>query len=126
MNDLVADIELSSLGNGRSKILVRIDRGVVDANLVMKMWARGTSAGTDIPDELSATDGLSGGHCERRKMTVAGLNTVPVLDLDKPSVAAHEVGKRDHAIRWCNNCMSVPGGYVYATVERTFTVERIH
>ena len=61
---LAAGHETAAVGNGHAEVLVRIDRGIVDPDFIMKMGTGRASAFTDVSDDIAAVHMLPGGHCE--------------------------------------------------------------
>jgi len=85
--------------DGHTEILVRIHRGIVDADFIVK-----DADPVERPlvptypitsprwDSLPGCDGKTG------KVAVAGADAVPVIDHDRPAVAAHLIAKCNRAV----------------------------
>src|SRR5579875_1160254 len=55
---------ISELGDGFQEILVRVNWSVVNANLVVEMWASAASAVPEVADDLTPPHALTGGDSE--------------------------------------------------------------
>ena len=65
-----------------AEVLVGIYWGVVDADFVVKMRARGASAFSNIANHVAAVNRLPGGDCKSGKVAIAGADAVAVVDHD--------------------------------------------
>ena len=65
----------------------------------MKMWSRRIPAGSDETESGTLLDSLSSLHDELGQVSIQALNTVPVLENDRPSVPVLPAGERDDARR---------------------------
>src|SRR3984957_11408788 len=105
------------------QILIGIDRGVVNTDLVVQVRARTVARRTYIAEDVSTMDILSRNHCEAGKMGIQGLDAVAVIDDDFASVSGTEAGLHDGSIRRRPHSVALVGGDVYAGVERAFPVK---
>src|ERR1700736_5888210 len=83
----------------QAEVFVRIDGRVVDADFIVEMRARRSSAGADITDNVAAMNVLAGGGGEAGKMAVAGTDAVTMVEHDDFAVTAKEVDEGDHPVR---------------------------
>ncbi len=102
-----------------------IDRSVVDADFVVEMGAGAASAFADVADGVSAVDVLARDAGEAAQVAVTGGDAMAVIDDDGASVAAHEVGEHDHAVRRGHHRLAVSGSDINAAMESAFSVEWI-
>ena len=91
----------------------------------MDVWTGGTAADTGIADDFAATNMRAGHHGKRRKVRVKGGNAKTVLDDHETSVAGMRFRGGDEAIGSNVDRFAIFGTDVNASVERTFTRERI-
>ncbi len=107
------------------QILGRIDRGVVNADLVVQVRAGAVPRRADIAKDVSAANVLSLGDREPGKMSVKGLDAVAVVDDDFASVPGAHAGLHDGAIRRCAHRVALVGGDVDPGVERAFPIKGV-
>ena len=108
-----------------AQILIRIHRGVVDADFVVKMRTGTAAAEADIADHVAAADVLAGGNREARKVSEARNDAVAVLKNDRSTVPAHEISEIDYAIRGCDDWLAHRGRDIDPGMKRAFTIEWI-
>ena len=90
-----------------TQILVRIHGHIIDAHFVMKVGTGAAPAVADVADSVTAMNVLSRKYCEAFQMSVARRDSVPVIEQDRTAVAAHEIGKLNHAFRRSHNRLPV-------------------
>src|ERR1700733_1052446 len=122
---LAAGLKTAALGDDKTKILIRINRRVVNANFVVEVWSCRSSAEADITDGIAPMDVLTGGDGEAGKMAVTGGDSVAVIDHEGLAVSAHEIGERDTAIGRGDDRVAIIAADIYAAVKCPLTVERI-
>ena len=122
---LAAGLETAALGEGKTKIFIRIDRRVVNANLVVEVRSCRPSAEADITDGIAPMHVLTGGDGEAGKMAVTGGDSVAVIDHEGLTVPAHEIGERNDAIGGGDDRVAVIAADIYAAVKCPLAVERI-
>src|SRR5580658_10337407 len=114
------------MSNGHAEILVGIDRGVVDADFVMKVGTSGASTGANVADRVATMNLLSGCDCEAGKVAVACGDAVAMIYHDRLAVSAQEVREGDHAIGGRDHRLAVGAANIHATVKCAFSVERVN
>src|SRR5690242_9164255 len=77
--------------------LLRVDRGVIDARLVVEMRPGRASGRSDQADHLACGDVFAGLHQNFRQMPIAGRNAVEMVDLDHVSITALPTGNCNFA-----------------------------
>lgn len=94
---------------GLSKVFVGIDWGIVDANFVMQMGSGAAAAQADVSNGIAAVNVLANSHSEVGQVSVAGCDPVAMIHHKRPSIAAEEIRKQDHAVRGSDNWLSIRG-----------------
>ena len=118
LNCLAAGREPAYVRYRQAQILMRIDGSVVDADFVVEVGTSAASALADVSDRVSAVYVLAGDAGEAAQVTIANCgNAVAVVHNHGASVAAHEVGKHDHAISGRKYGLAVVGSDINTTVE---------
>src|ERR1700733_5952727 len=118
--------EATAVRHRDAEVLVRIDRGIVDANFVMEVWTRGATTGADKSDDIAAVNALTRGDGESGKMPIASADSVAVIDHDRLAVAAHDVGEGEDAVGGSHDRSAIAAADIYAAVECAFPVERVN
>src|SRR5215469_3736676 len=95
---LASGRESAQVGVGHAKILSRIDRNVFDANFVVEVGTGAATAIADKPDRVTAVYTLAREHGKGFQMAVTCADPVAVVNDDRSSITAHEVGKLNHAV----------------------------
>src|SRR6266404_2666293 len=114
------------LREGAAQVLVRIYGDVVDADFVVEVRTGAAAAQADVAEHVAASNRLAGCDGETGQVAVACADAVRVLHDDDASVAAHDVGEGDNAVRRRQHGAAVAGGDVHAAVEGAFTAERVY
>lgn len=99
---------------GHAQILVGIHRDVIDAHFVVEVGSSRTSAVTHIADGVAAVNMLSGINRKALHVPVARRNAVAMIQDDRASIPAHEVGELNNSIRGCQNGLSIYRANVHA------------
>src|SRR5215813_6757495 len=111
--------------SGGLHIASRIDWGIVQANFVVNVRARGTAADSSVTNDLSALDARAGDSCERGHMRVPGRQTEAMINDNQASIPGMVFHDGYDAIRCCVNWRAVIGCNINAGVERAFPAEWI-
>src|SRR5438309_7660759 len=90
--DLCCGTGAARVGDGGSEILVRVDGGVADTNLVVEVRTGGAAAHADISDDLASDHGLAVHDGESGHVSIAGLDAVAVVEDDFAAVAVDHLG----------------------------------
>src|SRR5271165_5214209 len=91
----------------QAKVLVGIDRGIVDADFVVEVRPGAATALANESDGVSAMHVLAGHDRKVRQMAVAGSDAVAVVNHDGASVSAQEIGVSDYAVGGSYHRLSV-------------------
>ena len=108
-----------------AEILVGVHWRVVDADFVVKVWTRRTSAQSDISNRIAPADVLPGDYSEVRKVAITRADAVSVIDHHRATVAAHEISEGDCPIGRSHDWLPNTGRNIDAAMKRAFTVEWI-
>src|SRR5262249_46455811 len=111
---------------GHAQILVGIHRDIVDADFVVEVRTGAASAVADVADGVTAVNMLSGEYCETLQVSVAGCDSVTVVDHDGATIPAHEIGEFNYALGWSNDRLPEDRTNVNSGMEGAFSVERIN
>src|SRR5579864_4084932 len=122
---LAAGRETAGVSDRNAQVLVRIDRCVVDADLVMQVRPCGAAAEANVSDHIATIDVLARPDCVARQVTVAGADPVAMIDHDGLAISTHEVAERDHAVRGSNNLVTQVAADVNTAVEGALNIERV-
>ena len=79
---------------------MRIDRGIVDADFVVKVRAGAASGVAHVADGVPAMNVLTGEHGKTLQVPVASGDSVAVVKHNRASISAHEIRKYDHTVSW--------------------------
>lgn len=90
-----------------SQILVRIHWHIVDAHFVVEMGAGATSAVADVADSVAPVDVLSWKYSEAFQMPIASRDSVSVIEQDRTTISAHEIGELNYAFGRRHNRLPV-------------------
>src|ERR1700724_2611800 len=107
--------------HGQPQILVRIHRGIVDADFVVEVRSCRASAQADVADGIAAMDVLSGSDGEARKVAEAGGDSVSMVDHHGATVAAQEISERNGAVGGSDHWRADTGGDVDTGVKGAFS-----
>ncbi len=80
------------LPRGVTQVFVRIDGGIVNADLVVQVRAGAVPGGADVAKDVSAADILSCRDRKPGKMGIKGLNAVAMVDNHFASVSVAHSG----------------------------------
>ena len=80
------------MGERHAEVLVGIDRGPIDANFVVEVWASGTAALADVSNDVTALDSLARGHREAGEVAITGADPASMVHHDDLAVAAQRFG----------------------------------
>ena len=94
---------------GLSKVFVGIDWGIVDANFVMQMGSSAAAAQADVSNGIATMNILPNGDREVGQVSVAGGDSVAMIQRNRPSVAAQEIREQHHAVGGSDNWLSIRG-----------------
>src|SRR5262245_64069756 len=72
----------------RAQEFLRVGRLAFEPRFVVQVRSRRAPGRTDLADDLSGLDGLADANGDRRQVTVAGRQSVAVIDVDHAAVAA--------------------------------------
>jgi len=97
---LAARCKPADVGNGESKVFVRVDWSSVDANFVMKVWSRAAAAQANVTDGVAAMDFLTRNYGKAGKVSIAGADAVAMVNGDRPAISAAKIGVLDNSVRW--------------------------
>jgi hypothetical protein len=122
---LASRSEAAVVGNGHTEVFVRIHRGIVDADLIMKMRAGRASTLSHEAYDVTAVHRLSRRHREAGKVTVAGADAVAVVDHDRLAVSAEDVAEDNNPIGRSNNRGAITAADIHAAMECAFSVKWI-
>ncbi len=117
-----ADSFSTKAGQCLPQVLVRVDRGVVNLDLVVDMIAGGLAAVAYEPDNLAADDSLAADNVESGHVAVDGLETVAVIDDDFAAVPVLKARSDNDTIGCGPNRSTDGSGDVDAGVELAFAV----
>src|SRR5258707_12702377 len=104
------------------QILVRIDRRVANADLVVQVRACGAAAVPDVADHLAADYGLACNHSKAGHMSVDGFNAAAVVDDHLAAVTVGHLGFLHCAVACSADGNAVGRGDIDAAVELAFAV----
>src|ERR1700684_1603268 len=107
------------------QILVGIDWGIVNPNLVVQVRAGTVPRRADIAKDVSTANVLSSGDSEPGKMGVKGLDAMAVVDDDFASVSRPQAGLHDSSVSGCAHRVALVGGDVYPGVECAFPINGV-
>ena len=110
---------------GSMQILVGIDWGIVNADLVVQVRTGAVARRANVSQDVTAANVLSGNDCESRKMSVQGFHAVAVIDHHLSSVPVAHSSLDDGAVRRRANRVALAGGNVDSGVECAFSIKRI-
>src|SRR5215471_12745091 len=113
------------LGERKAEVRVGVDGCVEDANLIMEMRACASSALTHVAQGIATVNHLSRAHGKTVKMPVESADAVAVIDNDRATVAVHQVGKLNHAIRGRDDLGANLAGNIHTAMKRAFPTEGI-
>jgi len=85
--------EPTHVGDGQAKIFVRIDRGIVDPDLVVEVRPRRAAAESNVSQDVATLHVLSGSHCKVPEMPVTSGNPATVINDYGTTVPAHKVSE---------------------------------
>jgi len=91
------------VGHRNAEVLVGIHWSIVDANFVVKVRSGASAAEADVADHFAAMHVLPGRDGKARKVSVASVNAVTVLEDNRASVATEKVCKLDRSVRRSNH-----------------------
>ena len=111
--------------NRHAEIFVRVDRSVVDADFVVKVWTGRASAQPDVSDCIASPHMLPGNYRKVCEMAITRADAVSVINHHCATVAAHEISEGDRAIRRSHNWLPNSSRNINAAMKRAFTVEWI-
>ena len=123
---LTARSEAAHVRVGHAQVFVRIDWDIVDADFVVKVWAGAASAIADVADRVAPVYVLPGINRKALHVSVACGDAVAVVEDDRPTISAHEVGEFYDTFGRRHNRLPVNRTDIDARVECAFTVERIN
>jgi hypothetical protein len=107
------------------QILRGINRGIVNADLVMQVRTGAVARRAHIAQDVTAANVLSCDDRESRKMSVQGFHAVAVIEHDFASIPAAHTGLEDGAVRRRANRIALAGGDVDPGMECAFSIKRI-
>ncbi len=85
--------EPTHVGDGQAKIFVRIDRGIVDPNLVVEVRPRRAATQSNVSQDVATLHVLSGSYRKVPEMPVTGGNPATMINDYGPTLAAHKVSE---------------------------------
>jgi len=112
-------------GGGVAHVAPGVDWGVVHADFVVDVRASGAAADAGVADDFTALDASAGDDGVRGKMRVPGGESETVIDNDHATVAGVLIGADHDAVGGGVDGSAIVGADVDASVEGTFTRERI-
>src|SRR5580698_2973971 len=107
------------------QILVGIDWGIVNADLVVQVRASTVPRRADIAKDVSTANVLSNGDSEPGKMSVKGLDAMAVVDDDFASVPGPEAGLHDSSISGYAHRVALVRGNVDPGVKCAFPINGV-
>src|SRR5215475_11918846 len=72
----------------RAQEFLRVDRLAFEPRFVVQVRSGRAPGRADVADDLSGLDGLADANGDRRQVTVAGRQSVAVIDVDRAAIAA--------------------------------------
>ncbi len=111
--------------NRHAEIFVRVDRSVVDADFVVKVWTGRASAQSNVSDCVAAPHVLPGNYRKVGEVTVTRADAVSVVNHHCATVAAHEISEGDRSIGRSHHWLPNASRNINAAMEGAFTVEWI-
>src|ERR1700684_2100627 len=94
------------------QILGGINRGIVNADLVMQVRTGAVARRTNIPQDVTPANVLSGDDRESGKMSVQGFHAVAVIEHDFASVPGAHAGLDNGAVRGRAHRITLAGGNI--------------
>src|SRR5262252_9024350 len=107
---------------GYAEVFVGIDRDIINADFIVKVRASASSAVPHVSNGIAAMHMLPGIDRKALHVSVAGRDSVTVIDDDRASVAAHEIGELHNTLGRSHDRLTVKSANIDARVKCTFTV----
>src|SRR5580692_1054881 len=112
-------------GGGVAHVAPGVDWGVVHANFVVDVGTGGAAADAGVANDFTALHASAGDDGVCGKMRVPSCESETVIDNDDATVTGVLIGADDDAVGGGVNRSAIVGANVDASVEGTFTRERI-